>query len=276
MIRNVSFWLAGICLLGVSCLATAAPEMGAEAGKVLMLVGQATALGNDGTVRRLAKNDPVYSGDLINSNVGSYVNIKFADGAFFLLRPKTRFQIEQYQYSPATPKAAATAAAPTPAPTAPIASTAAPLVTAQQQQSSATSRAFFRLLKGGFRSVSGLIGKIDREDYRVNTPVATIGIRGTVYSARLCQGPREDRDCEDRDQISALLREAGKSADTDETVLITTVDEGEIAVTSPKTTSNQPAGTVAFTTDDGSVTPVKEAPKTEQQEKSLDPKTCGG
>ncbi|MGH8446844.1 MAG: hypothetical protein ACREVL_16350, partial [Solimonas sp.] len=47
-------------------------------------------------------------------------------------------------------------------------------------------RAFLRLLKGGFRTVSGLIGKANPDEYRVTTPVATIGIRGTDYYAYIC------------------------------------------------------------------------------------------
>ncbi|MFP5305877.1 MAG: hypothetical protein ACLGI7_08645, partial [Gammaproteobacteria bacterium] len=47
-------------------------------------------------------------------------------------------------------------------------------------------QAVFRLLKGGFRAVSGLIGKADPEEYRVSTPVATIGIRGTDYWVIFC------------------------------------------------------------------------------------------
>ncbi|MDE2197198.1 MAG: hypothetical protein KGJ56_08420, partial [Gammaproteobacteria bacterium] len=46
--------------------------------------------------------------------------------------------------------------------------------------------AFFRLIKGGFRALSGLIGHVDHADYAVETPVATIGIRGTGYEVRYC------------------------------------------------------------------------------------------
>src|SRR5690606_6300950 len=41
------------------------------------------------------------------------------------------------------------------------------------------------LLKGGFRTVTGAISQLSREAYKVNTPVATIGVRGTVYEATL-------------------------------------------------------------------------------------------
>lgn len=254
--------------LTVPALVRAEDEV--EAGKIIMLTGQATALGNDGRVRKLSKSDPVYAGDLVNSGIGSYVNIRFLDGAYFLLRPETRFHVEQYEYPASAPPSPGTSVQTAPATAPPPSSSTAPLVTATQTQTGTTSRAFFRLLKGGFRSVSGLIGKINHDDYRVVTPVATIGIRGTVYSARLCQGF-----CEDRDQITALLRGAGQSSGGNETVLVTTVDEGEIAVKTLSSNTLQAAGSVAFTTDDGKVTPVKEAPQTEKQEQSLDPKSCG-
>ncbi len=48
------------------------------------------------------------------------------------------------------------------------------------------SRSFYVLLKGGFRSITGAIGKEDKAAYRVRTPVATIGIRGTDYTAVFC------------------------------------------------------------------------------------------
>jgi hypothetical protein len=43
------------------------------------------------------------------------------------------------------------------------------------------SSMFISLLKGGFRSVTGLIGRLNRDGYRVTTPSATIGIRGTDH-----------------------------------------------------------------------------------------------
>jgi hypothetical protein len=62
----------------------------------------------------------------------------------------------------------------------------APLAAAAPGSNSGASRAVFRLLKGGFRAISGLIGKINHDEYQVTTPVATIGIRGTDYLAVIC------------------------------------------------------------------------------------------
>ncbi|MES2884276.1 MAG: hypothetical protein V4709_05700 [Pseudomonadota bacterium] len=297
MNHTLSHSLAALLLLA-SCAATAAES----AGKVIMLTGRATALGSDGSVRKLSKNDEVFAGDLVNTGVSSYINLKFADGSFFLLRPETRFQVEQFEYAeskPTTPVAAPTptaAPAPSGAPAAtppqpaasstspaaaattvpPPAAAPAPLVTASQSSSSGTSRAFFRLVKGGFRSVSGVIGKLNREDYRVTTPVATIGIRGTVYSARLCQGA-----CEDRDQIETQLKRVGKSIDAEETVLVTTVDSGAIELQTPGESTPQNACTAGpgacgsfITSTDGTVTPSDTRPATETNERNLDPAAC--
>lgn len=288
MTNMLSRPLAALLLLASFTAMAAEP-----AGKVIMLTGRATALGSDGTVRKLSKNDEVFAGDLVNTGVSSYINLKFADGAFFLLRPETRFQVEEFEYAASTPTAPA-AAAPAPAataakppavaPAAPVVAApaaspapAAPLVTATQGTRSGASRAFFRLVKGGFRSVSGVIGKLNREDYRVSTPVATIGIRGTVYSARLCEGP-----CEDRDQIQTQLRRAGKSVTPDETVLVTTVDSGSIELQTPTETTPQDACTATggagcgafITSGDGSITPSDSRPPVENSERNLDAAAC--
>jgi hypothetical protein len=47
-------------------------------------------------------------------------------------------------------------------------------------------RSFFSLLKGAMRSVTGLIAKSDPQSYRVATPVATMGVRGTDFKLVYC------------------------------------------------------------------------------------------
>lgn len=157
------------------------------AGQVMMLTGRATATDpGASSVRELARGDAVHAGEIISSGVNSYLNLKFSDGSFILLRPGTRFVIEEFVDTTApapttiqpqaTPPPVAVQPAPARQPAAPLAGPASPT----------QSRAFFRLLKGGFRAVSGLIGKADQNEYRVSTPVATIGIRGTDYIVVVC------------------------------------------------------------------------------------------
>ena len=151
----------------------AAPAPAADAtaaGTATLVTGHVSAASSSGEIRDLVKGSSVYEGEVIITSNASYVNIEFTDGGRVLLRPESRFQIDRYQFSGASPQPGAAAAKPG-------------VAQAPRQES-----AFFRLLKGGFRAVSGLIGHTRHEDYSVQTPVATIGIRGTDYEIRLCQG----------------------------------------------------------------------------------------
>lgn len=184
-----------LCLLAVAGASAAEPP---PAGHVALVAGHGTALGADGaTIRELRKDDPLYSGEVISAAASSYVNMRFNDGAFVLLRPNTRFAIEAY-HGPAT----ASPAAPPVVPAKPD-TTVAPS-TARTAAAPVPAQAFFRLLKGGLRAVSGLIGKVDHDEYRMSTPVATIGIRGTDYYVYQC-----DATC-GNDPVIAELVGSGK------------------------------------------------------------------
>lgn len=137
----------------------------APAGSVTLVTGRATAATPAGQIRDLFQGAKVYQGETLMTAGGSYMNVEFSDGGRVLLRPESRFVIERYQYGGGSANA-------------PVSGN-----TETEHES-----AFFRLLKGGFRAVSGLIGHVRRQDYSVQTPVATIGIRGTDYEVRYCNG----------------------------------------------------------------------------------------
>ena len=168
-----------------------------SAGSAVLAVGSVTDTASNGSVRQLHDGDAIYSGDSISTGDDSYADLDFEDGGRMLLHPDTQFQIQQYHYNPAAHGyALAPAAQPasyaqtipggTPAPAAmpppPAASAPVPAATPQAEQESA----FFRLLKGGLSAISGFIGHVEHQDYAVETPVATIGIRGTGYELRYC------------------------------------------------------------------------------------------
>ena len=211
-----------------------APEAAAPAaGTATLVTGHVTAAAPSGEIRDLIKGGPVYSGEVIITAASSYVNVEFTDGGRVLLRPQSRFSIEHYQY-------AGTASAQ------PITPAGQP---AQQEG------AFFRLLKGGFRAVSGLIGHTRREDYSVQTPVATIGIRGTDYEVRYCNG-----DCGD-------VTPAPKDG------LYAGVQSGAIALTNQGGTATTTAGQYVFISGGNAVgVPLTLRPAALQP--LPDPKTC--
>lgn len=193
-------------------LAASAPLAGhaqsVPAGTVTLLNGTASATGVSGPAHALSKGDAVYGGDVIETGAGSYALVRFSDQSSVLLRPASRFQVEKYQY------AAAPAAAPAPS---------APLAPLQATAASAGDSSFFRLLKGGLRAVSGLIAHADYSHYRMSTPIATMGIRGTDYEVVMC----EDACLNDPTVLNALP--AGKSPVGG---VVSGVNEGQIVVTS--------------------------------------------
>lgn len=161
-------------VLGLALLLPAQSLLAASAGQITLLTGRATAASSEGAIRDLKKGDAVYSREFISTGSNSFVNVKFADGGAVLIKPNSRFHIEQFTYTGAEKISE------------PRSAKSDPGSQARAPAARAGSIAFFRLLKGGFRAVSGLVGKRDRNEYRVATPVATIGIRGTDYEAVLC------------------------------------------------------------------------------------------
>lgn len=133
----------------------------AAAGRVVFSAGTPNATDPAGASRALKRGDDVFSGETLATNAGGRLQVSFADGAYISLQPDSTYVIEQYQY-------------------------------AGQQDGS--EKAVYRLLKGGVRALTGAIGKQHPDAYRVETPVATIGIRGSGHNSRICAG-----DCAGRD-----------------------------------------------------------------------------
>ena len=124
----------------------------AAAGEVIKVVGQASAANESGDIRQLQPGNPVNTGETVVTAPASFLRMKLSDGAFVVLRPSTRFQIADYKYT----------------------------------EDPAQSSSVFNLLKGGFRAVTGAIGKRNHNAVTYNTSVATIGIRGTDVEAADC------------------------------------------------------------------------------------------
>ena len=136
----------------------------AQAGRFLLAVGD-VAVARGQVEIRAATGTPVQPGDTIRVGPASNAQIRMTDESIVGLRPGTVFRIDAYEYS-----------------------------------GQAEARSIFSLLKGGFRTVTGAIGRLhSRERYAVRTPTATIGIRGTHYTVVHC-----DNDCggADRGSIS--------------------------------------------------------------------------
>ena len=119
------------------------------AGTIILVEGDARIVAAGAAARAAKVSDVVSEGDMLITGRDGEVHIKMQDTGFIALRPNTRF-----------------------------------LVVSFKADGGADDKGTFRLLTGGFRSVTGWIGKFNARGYRVNTPTATIGIRGTDHEPR--------------------------------------------------------------------------------------------
>jgi len=99
-------------------------------------------LGNRANGARVG--DLVYRGDIVQTGADGHLGITFSDGTAFNLSPNARMALTEFVYDP----------------------------------NSKSNSTFFNLTKGAFTFVAGNIAKTG--NMRIDTPVATMGIRGTT------------------------------------------------------------------------------------------------
>lgn len=151
MIRSISRYaivrLAWAVLLAII---VSGPAL-ASVARVEFSIGEVIGVGGDGKERPLVKGSVLLAGDTVRTERGR-AQIRFTDGGYTSLQPNTEFRIDDYHYD---------------------------------AKSTQESVGFFSLLKGGLRTITGVIGRLRKKAYQLRTPVATVGIRGTEYLAEL-------------------------------------------------------------------------------------------
>ena len=155
----------------------------ARAGKVLFVLGGAS-IERGQTALAAQRGAAVEAGDTLVTGLSGRMHVRMADGALISLKPDTRFTIEAYE----PPAAAETPATGTQGSGGDRQDAGAGSAGQDSLVGSARPQglAVLSLLRGGFRTITGLIGKQDKAAYQLKTPVATIGIRGTDYSVYQC------------------------------------------------------------------------------------------
>jgi hypothetical protein len=119
-----------------------------DAGRVQFVQGDSRALGANGAERALKKGDPVYEGETVITGPSASLQLRMADEAMIAVRPNSRLQIEVYRLDGKT---------------------------------EGEGHGVLRLIAGTFRSITGLIGHAKKENYKIITDTANIGIRGTDH-----------------------------------------------------------------------------------------------
>ncbi|MEI8164193.1 MAG: FecR family protein [Betaproteobacteria bacterium] len=123
-------------------------------GTLTHLSGPVSVQKPDGKTLPGSVGAKVAVGDTVVTGTGGYARMEMTDGGEIVLRPDSQLKVESYKFAVAKP----------------------------------TEDSFiFSMLKGGLRTVTGLIGKRgNRDAYELKTQTATIGIRGTQFDLRVC------------------------------------------------------------------------------------------
>jgi len=98
--------------------------------------------------QRVTNSEPVVSDTLIETGDKSAALLKFEDGQVVTMQADSIFKVREYRYD---------------------------------AQRIGNSSIVFSMFRGGMRFITGLIGQHDRQAFRLSTPDATIGIRGTDF-----------------------------------------------------------------------------------------------
>lgn len=138
--------------LSIACFMAASSAYAAVAGHVQFVNGEVRITNPAGQTRIAQKGDAINEGDTLTSAQKASAQIKMQDGGFVAMRPDTQLKFDQFVFA---------------------------------GKEDGSEKSFFSLFKGGFRAVTGLIGRINKQNYKITTPAATIGIRGTDHETFL-------------------------------------------------------------------------------------------
>lgn len=116
------------------------------------LNGEVTVTHTNGVSQALTYESVLHKGDLIETLQRANVEIQFSDKSTITLKNNSQATIHEYNWN-------------------------------QEKRQGTTAIEFVR---GAFRAISGLLGKEQPKEYHIYTPVSTIGVRGTVFGARVC------------------------------------------------------------------------------------------
>ena len=120
----------------------------APAGQITQSSGYVAVSAPQSAPKSAGSGDAVENGQTVTLGDGARAVIKFQDGQIIALQSKSVFKVNSYKYDRAAPE---------------------------------KGESFFSLLQGGLRAITGLIGSNNKAGWKLATPTATIGIRGTDF-----------------------------------------------------------------------------------------------
>ena len=145
---NNPFQLKNAALLVALAAIYPLHAQGATTGVAQFAVGDVNVRRGAATLP-LSRGAQINSGDNIITGRAGQTQIRFSDGGLVSLAPNSQFNIDKYV----------------------------------DENKPEEDGFFASLLRGGMRAITGLVGKRSRDNYKITTTTATIGIRGSAFSA---------------------------------------------------------------------------------------------
>lgn len=137
-------------LLSILCLMLLALTAHAAAppvGEVIFVAGHVQATLDDRS-RNLSIGTPVFVGERLVTAEDGHLHVRFTDGGLVSVRPASAVRIDAYEFDVEQPE---------------------------------VNQIRLVLEHGALRSATGKVGEINKDGFRINTPVSAIGIRGTDF-----------------------------------------------------------------------------------------------
>jgi hypothetical protein len=133
-----------------AALLGASHALAQSAGVVQFAAGDARVIAAGGSERAARKGVPVSVGDTVTTGAGALAQLKMGDGAIVVVQPRSRLTVAAFHYA---------------------------------GKEDGTENVRYRLEHGGFRAVTGAIGRTHKQNYLIETPIAHMGVRGTDHES---------------------------------------------------------------------------------------------
>ncbi len=124
------------------------PALGQTAGVIQFVAGDVQLVQPDGRERPARKGVAVNVGDTLSTAKGAMAQLKMGDGAVVVVVPESRVTVAEFHYAGVE---------------------------------DGNEKVRYRLEQGGFRAVTGAIGRTHKKNYLIETPIAHMGVRGTDH-----------------------------------------------------------------------------------------------
>lgn len=122
-----------------------------QIGEITEVTGVAKIIRTDGSEEQITLGTEVFQGDIIETAEGGAVNIGFIDDSSFAVSNDARISIDEFVFDPETEGGIQD----------------------------------FSVIQGVFMYTSGLIGRENPDQVEIDTPVGSIGIRGTIIGGHI-------------------------------------------------------------------------------------------